>query len=80
MQTQFGFNSSWTGPKALQERGRVDTENNKEIKISPYNRKWSILINISMLVSSGMPAELDIILICSSIEEGEEKYINQIQR
>lgn len=52
----------------------------KEIKISPYNRKWSVLINIAMLGSSGTPAELDIIFICSSIEEGEEKYINQIQR
>lgn len=39
-----------------------------------------MLVNIAMLGSSGTPAVLDIIFICSSVEEGEEKYINQIQR
>lgn len=81
MQTQLALTAAGLGPKHYKkEVGWIQRTTKKEIKISPYNRKWSILINIAMLGSSETPAELDITFICSSIEEGEEKYINQIQR
>lgn len=81
MQTQLTFMVPGPGPKHYKKHvGWTQRITMKEIKISPYNRKWSVLINIAMLGSSGTPAELDIIFICSSTEEGEEKYINQTQR
>lgn len=81
MQTQLTLTVAGPGPKHYKKHvGWIQRITMKEIKISPYNRKWSMLINIAMLGSSGTPAELDIIFICSSTEEGEEKYINQIQR
>lgn len=81
MQTQLTLTVAGLGPKHYKkEVGWIQRITMKEIKISPYNRKWSMLINTAILGSSGTPAELDIIFIWSSIEEGEEKYINQIQR
>lgn len=81
MQTQLTLTVAGLGPKQnKKDVGWIQRITMKEIKICPYNRKWSMLVNIAMLGSSGTPAVLDIIFICSSIEKGEEKYINQIQR
>jgi len=81
MQTELTLTVAGLGPKQnKKDVGWIQRVTTKAIKISPWNRKRSMLVNIAMLGSSGTPAVLDIIFICSNIKEGEEKHINQVQR